>query len=78
MSSSVSTTGRSGLVYLVAAGILWGTGGLLGALVHRATGLSPVSVLQSAMSVEHSTASLSCELSDTCGSNCYKRPGARA
>ncbi|MGK8512594.1 DMT family transporter [Nocardia asiatica] len=44
MSSSVSTTGRSGLVYLVAAGILWGTGGLLGALVHRATGLSPVSV----------------------------------
>ncbi|WP_280477474.1 DMT family transporter [Nocardia asiatica] len=44
MSSSVSTTGRSGLVYLVAAGILWGTGGLLGALVQRATGLSPVSV----------------------------------
>ncbi|MBF6335511.1 DMT family transporter [Nocardia abscessus] len=44
MSSSMSTTGRSGLVYLVAAGILWGTGGLLGTLVHRATGLSPVSV----------------------------------
>jgi drug/metabolite transporter, DME family len=44
MSSSVSTAGRSGLVYLVAAGILWGTGGLLGTLVHRATGLSPVSV----------------------------------
>ncbi|WP_330229838.1 DMT family transporter [Nocardia sp. NBC_00508] len=44
MSTSVSTAGRSGLVYLVGAGILWGTGGLLGMLLHRATGLSPVSV----------------------------------
>lgn len=44
MSTAVSGTGRSGLVPLVAAGILWGTGPLLGALLHRATGLSPVSV----------------------------------
>ncbi|MEU4340792.1 DMT family transporter [Nocardia sp. NPDC023852] len=44
MSTSVSTAGRSGLVYLVGAGMLWGTGGLLGTLLHRATGLSPVSV----------------------------------
>ncbi|WP_249644941.1 DMT family transporter [Nocardia sputi] len=44
MSSSVSTPARSGLVYLVGAGILWGTGGLLGTLLHRATGLAPVSV----------------------------------
>ncbi|MBF6073877.1 EamA family transporter [Nocardia beijingensis] len=44
MSSSVSSTGRSGLVHLVGAGILWGTGGLLGTLLHRATGLSPVAV----------------------------------
>ncbi|MFE7742780.1 DMT family transporter [Nocardia sp. NPDC057455] len=40
----MSSSARSGLVYLVGAGILWGTGGLLGALVHRATGLSPVAV----------------------------------
>ncbi|MFI9631923.1 EamA family transporter [Nocardia sp. NPDC051929] len=44
MSSSVSSAGRSGLVHLVGAGILWGTGGLLGTLLHRATGLSPVAV----------------------------------
>ncbi|MEV6320285.1 DMT family transporter [Nocardia sp. NPDC051787] len=41
---SVSTASRSGLVYLVGAGILWGTGGLLGTLLHRAAGLPPVSV----------------------------------
>ncbi|MEU2037541.1 DMT family transporter [Nocardia niwae] len=44
MSSSVSSAARSGLVHLVGAGLLWGTGGLLGTLVHRATGLPPVSV----------------------------------
>ncbi|WP_040779991.1 DMT family transporter [Nocardia pneumoniae] len=44
MSTSVSTAGRSGLAYLVGAGFLWGTGGLLGTLLHRATGLPPVSV----------------------------------
>ncbi|MFI9502886.1 DMT family transporter [Nocardia sp. NPDC052566] len=36
--------GRSGLVSLTVAGMLWGTGGLLGSLLHRVTGLSPVSV----------------------------------
>lgn len=41
MSTSVSTVGRSGLVYLVGAGMLWGTGGLLGTLLYQATGLSP-------------------------------------
>ncbi|WP_236566516.1 EamA family transporter [Nocardia sp. CY41] len=44
MSSSVSSAARSGVVHLVGAGLLWGTGGLLGTLVHRATGLPPVSV----------------------------------
>ncbi|MFI9404687.1 EamA family transporter [Nocardia sp. NPDC052316] len=44
MSISLFTTGRSGLVYLVGAGMLWGTGGLLGTLLGRATGLSPVAV----------------------------------
>ncbi|MFC9437174.1 EamA family transporter [Nocardia sp. NPDC057030] len=44
MSISLSTAGRSGLVYLVGAGMLWGTGGLLGTLLGRATGLSPVAV----------------------------------
>ncbi|WP_405165320.1 DMT family transporter [Nocardia sp. NBC_01499] len=44
MSISLSTTGRSGLVYLVGAGMLWGTGGLLGTLLGRASGLSPVAV----------------------------------
>ncbi|WP_194835646.1 DMT family transporter [Nocardia sp. XZ_19_369] len=44
MSISLSKTGRSGLVFLVGAGMLWGTGGLLGTLLGRATGLSPVAV----------------------------------
>lgn len=44
MSTSVSTAGRSGLACLVGAGLLAGTGGLLGSLLHRATGLSPVAV----------------------------------
>ncbi|MEU7146260.1 DMT family transporter [Nocardia sp. NPDC046473] len=44
MSISLSTTGRSGLVYLVGAGMLWGTGGLLGTLLGRVTGLSPIAV----------------------------------
>ncbi|MGK8522981.1 DMT family transporter [Nocardia asteroides] len=44
MSSSVPTPARSGLAYLICAGILWGTGGLLGTLLHRASGLPPVSV----------------------------------
>jgi DME family drug/metabolite transporter len=34
----------AGLSYLVMAGILWGTGGLLGSLLGRGAGLSPVAV----------------------------------
>ncbi|MFX0573422.1 DMT family transporter [Nocardia nepalensis] len=44
MSTSVSMPGRAGLVCLIGAGLLAGSGGLLGTLLHRATGLSPVSV----------------------------------
>ncbi|QIS13388.1 EamA family transporter [Nocardia arthritidis] len=44
MSTVVSTARRSGLISLIAAGILWGTGGLLGALLGRATGLAPIAV----------------------------------
>ncbi|MEU0507119.1 EamA family transporter [Nocardia sp. NPDC005998] len=44
MSTSVSTASRSGLACLVGAGLLAGTGGLLGSLLQRATGLSPVSI----------------------------------
>src|ERR1700691_4000163 len=32
------------LLYLVTSGLLWGTGGLTGSLLHRAAGLSPISV----------------------------------
>ncbi len=35
---------RSGLPFLVVAGVLWGTGGVLGTLLARASGLSPVSI----------------------------------
>ncbi|WP_410872438.1 DMT family transporter [Nocardia sp. A7] len=42
MSFSLST--RMGTADLVIAGILWGTGGLLGTLVQRSTQLSPVAV----------------------------------
>lgn len=51
MSISLSTTGRSGLVYLVGAGMLWGTGGLLGTLLGRATGLSPIAVATGRLAV---------------------------
>ncbi|MFI6368653.1 DMT family transporter [Nocardia sp. NPDC050630] len=44
MSTSLSTVNRFGLVCLVGAGLSAGTGGLVGTLLHRATGLSPVSV----------------------------------
>ncbi|MEV0334926.1 EamA family transporter [Nocardia sp. NPDC050717] len=44
VSSAVSARTRAGLFPLVVAGILWGTGGLLGALVHDRTGLSPIAV----------------------------------
>ncbi|MFD6222645.1 DMT family transporter [Nocardia asteroides] len=44
VSLSVSTPARRGLVPLVAAGVLWGTGGLLGALVRDRTGLAPIGV----------------------------------
>ncbi|MEV6364403.1 DMT family transporter [Nocardia asteroides] len=44
VSLSVSTPARRGLVPLVAAGVLWGTGGLLGALVQDRTGLAPIGV----------------------------------
>src|SRR5215471_2317454 len=41
-----SATRRSGtgLLYLVMSGLLWGTGGLTGSLLSRATGLSAISV----------------------------------
>ncbi len=41
---SVSLSARVGTADLVVAGILWGTGGLLGTLVQRSTHLSPVAV----------------------------------
>ncbi|WP_280348703.1 DMT family transporter [Nocardia neocaledoniensis] len=44
VSSAVSARSRAGLFPLVAAGILWGTGGLLGSLVQDRTGLSPLAV----------------------------------
>ncbi|MFD5179076.1 DMT family transporter [Nocardia sp. NPDC058379] len=44
VSSSVSAPARRGLVPLVAAGVLWGTGGLLGSLVQQRTGLAPIAV----------------------------------
>ncbi|UGT56262.1 DMT family transporter [Nocardia asteroides] len=44
VSTAVSARSRAGLFPLVAAGILWGTGGLLGALVQDRTGLSPIAV----------------------------------
>ena len=34
----------TGLVFLVMSGLLWGTGGLTGSLLSRATGLSAISV----------------------------------
>ena len=44
--SSTSTAARrgSGVPLLVLAGIAWGTGGLLGSLLGRETGLSPLAV----------------------------------
>lgn len=36
--------GAGGLPYLVASGLLWGTGGLAGSMLSRATGLSAISV----------------------------------
>ncbi|MEV2222840.1 DMT family transporter [Nocardia vinacea] len=44
MSTGISTVSRFGLVCLVGAGLSAGTGGLLGIMLLRATGLSPVSV----------------------------------
>lgn len=41
---SVSLSARVGAADLVVAGILWGTGGLLGTLVQRSTQLSPIAV----------------------------------
>ena len=34
----------TGLLYLVTSGLLWGTGGVTGSLLHRTTGLSAISV----------------------------------
>jgi DME family drug/metabolite transporter len=42
MSCLVLLPARRGLVLLIAAGMLWGTGGLLGRLLGAATGLSPL------------------------------------
>ncbi|WP_316575219.1 DMT family transporter [Nocardia canadensis] len=44
VSLSVSAPARRGLFPLVAAGVLWGTGGLLGTLVQHRTGLAPIAV----------------------------------
>jgi DME family drug/metabolite transporter len=42
--STVRTTPSSGVSFLVLAGVLWGTGGLLGRLLGDATGLSSLAV----------------------------------
>jgi DME family drug/metabolite transporter len=42
--STVRTTPISGVSFLVVAGVLWGTGGLLGSLFGAAAGLSPLAV----------------------------------
>ncbi|TWF76331.1 DME family drug/metabolite transporter [Pseudonocardia hierapolitana] len=42
--STVRTTPSSGVSFLVLAGVLWGTGGLLGRLLADATGLSSLAV----------------------------------
>jgi drug/metabolite transporter, DME family len=42
--STVRITPSSGVSFLVLAGVLWGTGGLLGRLLGDATGLSPLAV----------------------------------
>lgn len=44
MSTSVRCTPVSGVPLLVLAGVLWGTGGLLGSTLAGATGLSPLAV----------------------------------
>ena len=44
VSSTRSSTRESGLIFLVAAGLLWGTGGLLGTLLGEATGLGPAAI----------------------------------
>ncbi|MFI6777138.1 DMT family transporter [Nocardia sp. NPDC050412] len=44
MSTPLSAVNRFGLVCLLGAGLSAGTGGSVGTLLHRATGLSPVSV----------------------------------
>jgi len=42
--STIRTTPSSGVSFLVAAGVLWGTGGLLGRMLGDATGLSSLAV----------------------------------
>jgi len=42
--SSTGSSRDSGLIFLVAAGLLWGTGGLLGTLLAETTGLGPAAV----------------------------------
>ena len=44
MSTSVPDPARRGLVLLAAAGVLWGTGGLLGRLLAESAGLAPFAV----------------------------------
>jgi drug/metabolite transporter, DME family len=44
MSFAQGGTARSGVSLLVAAGVLWGTGGLLGRLLAELSGLSPLAV----------------------------------
>jgi drug/metabolite transporter, DME family len=41
----------TGLSYLVTSGLLWGTGGLTGSLLHRSAGLSAISVAASRLTV---------------------------
>lgn len=43
-SAAVRRRSRSGLACLVASGLLWGTGGLIGTLLGQVTGLSPLAV----------------------------------
>ena len=43
-SAAVCPRSRSGLACLVASGLLWGTGGLIGTLLGRTAGLSPLAV----------------------------------
>jgi DME family drug/metabolite transporter len=44
MSAPAAARRSSGLLCLIAAGLLWGTGGLTGTLLGRVAGLSPMAI----------------------------------